>query len=94
MNDNQKETVKRKDNELGIPMRIVAALLALFGWKYVYLVVMEPEKYLEKGVNFQTVSSMIVLVVVLILLTMGAVIGKVPKKITDAARNYDSNRKK
>jgi len=91
MTDEDNIKNQRRDNELGMPMRVVAALLA-FG-RYLYLAVTNPEQYLEKGINFQTVSSMTLLVVALILLTMGAIFGRVPKKFTVAARNYEKNKK-
>jgi hypothetical protein len=84
---------KREDNELGIPMRIVAASLSFFGWKFIYFAVTKPEEYLEQGVNFQTTVAMLFLVAVLILLTIGALTGKVPKKITDVAQGYDNQKK-
>jgi len=84
---------KRNDNELGIPMRIVAATLAFFGWKFMYFAIINPEEYLEQGLNFQTIVAMLFLLAALILLTIGALTGKISKKITDVAQSYDNQRK-
>lgn len=93
MPDEYMKNNRRKDNKLGIPMRIVAGFLAFFGWKYLYLAITNPTEYLEKGINFQTLFSIAILFIAISLLTMGALIGKVPKKFTDAARKYDNESK-
>ncbi len=94
MKSEEENSIRKGDNELGVPMRIMAALLAFFGWKSVYLTITNPAEYLEKGINIHTVSSMVLLIIALILLSMGAIVGRVPKKFTDAVRNYENQRKK
>ncbi len=75
-------------------MRLVSGFLAFWGWKYIYLVIIDTDKYLENASDPRTIFYMIILVLYLMLLTMGAILGRVPKKFTNATREYDKQRKK
>jgi hypothetical protein len=89
MDNQEKETKTMQDNELGIPMRVVAALLAFFGWRFIFLAYTNPDEYLENATDLRTIFYMVLLAAVLVLLSMGALIGKVPKRFTAAAKSYN-----